>query len=33
MDLKPRDYSFDIGPMGAIGEQGSHLLRVNRNCP
>lgn len=27
------DYSFDIGPMGAIGEQGSLLLRINRNCP
>lgn len=26
-------YSFDIGPMGAIGEQGSLLLRINRNCP
>jgi len=30
---KPENYSFDIGPMGAIGEQGSLLLRVNRNCP
>lgn len=27
------NYSFDIGPMGAIGEQGSLLLRINRNCP
>ncbi len=27
------DYSFDIGPMGAIGEQGSLFLRINRNCP
>ncbi len=26
------NYSFDIGPMGAIGEQGSLLLRINRNC-
>lgn len=26
-------YSFDIGPMGAIGEQGSLLLKINRNCP
>ena len=31
--MEPDDYSFDIGPMGAIGEQGSLLLRVNRNCP
>jgi len=27
------NYSFDIGPMGAIGEQSSLLLRINRNCP
>lgn len=27
------DYSFDMGPMGAIGEQDSLLLRINRNCP
>lgn len=33
MEMKPDDYLFDIGPMGAIGEQGSLLLRVNRNCP
>lgn len=31
--MVPDDYSFDIGPMGAIGEQGSLLLRINRNCP
>lgn len=33
MEMKPNGYSFDIGPMGAIGEQGSLLLRVTRNCP
>ncbi len=27
------DYSFDIGPMGAIGEHTSLMLRINRNCP
>jgi histone acetyltransferase (RNA polymerase elongator complex component) len=27
------NYSFDIGSMGAIGERGSLLLRINRNCP
>lgn len=27
------DYSFELGPMGAVGEQGSLLLRINRNCP
>jgi hypothetical protein len=32
-EMVPDDYSFDIGPMGAIGEQGSLLLRINRNCP
>ena len=26
-------YSYDIGPMGAIGEHGSLFLRINRNCP
>jgi len=31
--MEPDDYSCDIEPMGAIGEQGSLLLRVNRNCP
>lgn len=31
--MKTDNYSFDIGPMGAIGEQGSLLLRINRNCP
>jgi radical SAM superfamily enzyme YgiQ (UPF0313 family) len=31
--VKPENYAFDIGPMGAIGEQGSLLLRINRNCP
>ncbi len=29
----PKIYSFDTGPMGAIGEQGSLLIRINRNCP
>jgi radical SAM superfamily enzyme YgiQ (UPF0313 family) len=33
LEMEPDEYSFDIGPMGAIGEQGSLLLRVNRNCP
>jgi hypothetical protein len=32
-EMERDNYSFDIGPMGAIGEQGSLLLRVNRNCP
>lgn len=31
--MMPNEYSLDIGPMGAIGEQGSLLLRINRNCP
>lgn len=31
--MKMDNYSFDMGPMGAIGEQGSLLLRINRNCP
>jgi len=29
----PSDYIFESGPMGAIGEYGSLMLRVNRNCP
>ena len=29
----PSDYVFEAGPMGAIGESGSLMLRVNRNCP
>ncbi len=29
----PSDYVFESGPMGAIGESGSLMLRVNRNCP
>lgn len=29
----PSDYVFESGPMGAIGETGSLMLRVNRNCP
>ena len=32
-NAKSENYSFDIGPMGAIGERGSLLLRINRNCP
>ncbi len=31
--MRTDDYSFDIGHMGAICEQGSLLLRINRNCP
>lgn len=31
--LNPSDYALEAGPMGAIGEVGSLLLRVNRNCP
>ena len=27
------DYVFESGPVGAIGEYGSLMLRVNRNCP
>ena len=33
MKMDVDNYSFDIGPTGAIGEQGSLLLRINRNCP
>ena len=33
MMMNVDNYSFDVGPMGAIGEQGSLLLRINRNCP
>lgn len=29
----PFDYVAESGPMGAIGESGSLMLRVNRNCP
>jgi radical SAM superfamily enzyme YgiQ (UPF0313 family) len=29
----PEDYSFEIGPVGAIGEQGSLFVRINRYCP
>ena len=29
----PEDYIIESGPMGAIGEAGSLILRVNRNCP
>jgi hypothetical protein len=29
----PARYSMELGPMGPIGEGGSLLLRVNRNCP
>lgn len=29
----PSDYTFEQGPMGAIGESASLMLRVNRNCP
>jgi histone acetyltransferase (RNA polymerase elongator complex component) len=29
----PSDYVFESGPMGAIGESGSLMFRVNRNCP
>lgn len=29
----PSNYVFESGPMGAIGEAGSLMLRVNRNCP
>ncbi|MBI2908751.1 MAG: radical SAM protein [Chloroflexi bacterium] len=32
-DAPGDDYCFDIGPMGAIGEQGSLMLRINRHCP
>lgn len=30
---QPSDYIFESGPMGAIGEYASLMLRVNRNCP
>jgi hypothetical protein len=26
-------FSMDMGPMGPIGETGSLMLRINRNCP
>ncbi|NTW77913.1 MAG: radical SAM protein [Syntrophaceae bacterium] len=29
----PSNYIFESGPMGAIGEYASLMLRVNRNCP
>ncbi len=30
---KPEDFTIDTGPMGAIGESWSLMLRINRNCP
>lgn len=33
MKNNPLDYVAESGPMGAIGESGSLMLRVNRNCP
>jgi radical SAM superfamily enzyme YgiQ (UPF0313 family) len=30
---RPEDYTFEIGPMGPIGEGEALLLRINRNCP
>jgi hypothetical protein len=32
-EVKPVDYSMEMGPMGPIGEGGALMLRVNRNCP
>ncbi|MEN6622343.1 MAG: radical SAM protein [Smithella sp.] len=29
----PLEYATESGPMGAIGESSSFMLRVNRNCP
>jgi len=29
----PDDYIIEAGPMGAIGEAGSLMFRVSRNCP
>jgi hypothetical protein len=29
----PEDFIIEAGPMGAIGESGSLMLRVSRNCP
>ena len=33
MSKHPDDYIIEAGPMGAIGEAGSLMLRVGRNCP
>ena len=34
MDIRdPDDFIIESGPMGPIGEAGSLILRVNRNCP
>lgn len=30
---EPSNYIFESGPVGAIGEYASLMLRVNRNCP
>jgi hypothetical protein len=32
-EKNPENYIMELGPMGPIGEGGSLMLRVNRNCP
>ncbi len=33
LDMRPGDYTMELGPMGPIGEGAALMLRVNRNCP